>query len=152
MSVSMLLIPAALILVEVISREDLKRMSQNKQSLSIIKTTFNDMGILKKTLESYGANINSFDKGRLTCNVENIDMEFTKAAQDGISLFVRGKEENIDELHRHIKLIDEEYKYNVQEYTYSMLKEKIKENNKLTLEKEEVMNDDSIVLTLNIVE
>ncbi|WP_097026725.1 hypothetical protein [Clostridium peptidivorans] len=150
MSVSILLIPAALILAEVISKDELKEMSQNKQSLSTIRTTFKDMDILKDALECYGANIKSFNKNSLICNVENIDMEFTKAAQNGIILSVKGKEENIDELHRHIKLIDEEYKYNMQEYTYSMLKEKLKENNKLTLESEQVMEDDSIVLTLNI--
>lgn len=150
MSVSILLIPAVLILSEVLSKDEIKRASENKQTMNRISTTFKDMEILKSTIESYGANIISFNTNNLICEVENIKMEFTKVAQEPINLSIKSNIESIDELHHHIKLIDEEYKYNVQEYTYSMLKEKLKKNHNLTLEKEEVTEDDAIILTLNI--
>lgn len=150
MSVSILLIPAVLILSEVLSKDEIKRASENKQTMNRISTTFKDMEILKSTIESYGANIISFNTNNLICEVENIKMEFTKVAQEPINLSIKSNMESIDELHHHIKLIDEEYKYNVQEYTYSMLKEKLKKNHNLTLEKEEVTEDDAIILTLNI--
>ncbi|EKN36478.1 hypothetical protein CFSAN001627_26723, partial [Clostridium botulinum CFSAN001627] len=49
----------------------------------------------------------------------------------------------------HLSIIDEEYKHNVQEYTYKKVVEKLNETD-MYIDNEEVLEDNSILLTVNI--
>ena len=61
---------------------------------------------------------------------------------------IRGNSQ-IRGIYEQLNAIDEEYKKNVQSYTYNKVVEKLKQTN-MNIESEEVMEDDSLVLTINI--
>ena len=112
------------------------------------ETPFMDKAILMKTLEEHGVkNIFEWETG-MSGEVDNYKLVFEKPAEDKpynirIScLSQEGAEEKIDDLNN-------EYAMNVQEDAYLHIIDKLKENN-MQIEHEEVMDDNTIVLTVNI--
>ena len=112
------------------------------------ETPFMDKEILRKTLEEHGVtNITEWENG-MAGDVDNYKLTFEKPAEDKpynlrISCLEQDNaEEKIDDL-------NSEYAMNVQEDAYLHIMEKLKENN-MQVEEEEVMDDNTIVLTVNI--
>lgn len=112
------------------------------------ETPFMDKSILMKTLEEHGVkNIFEWETG-LSGEVDNYKMTFEKTAEDKpynlrISCLENANaEEKVGDLNG-------EYALNVQEDAYLHIIDKLKENN-MQIEEEEVMDDNTIVLTVNI--
>lgn len=111
-------------------------------------TPFMDKSILMKTLEEHGVkNIFEWETG-LSGEVDNYKLTFEKTAEDKpynlrISCLENANaEEKVGDL-------SGEYALNVQEDAYLHIIDKLKENN-MQIEEEEVMEDNTIVLTVNI--
>lgn len=111
-------------------------------------TPFMDKSILMKTLEEHGVkNIFEWETG-LSGEVDNYKLTFEKTAEDKpynlrISCLENANaEEKAGDL-------SGEYALNVQEDAYLHIIDKLKENN-MQIEEEEVMEDNTIVLTVNI--
>lgn len=111
-------------------------------------TPFMDKSILMKTLEEHGVkNIFEWETG-LSGEVDNYKLTFEKTAEDKpynlrISCLENANaEEKAGDL-------SGEYAMNVQEDAYLHIIDKLKENN-MQIEEEEVMEDNTIVLTVNI--
>ena len=111
-------------------------------------TPFMDKSILMKTLEEHGVkNIFEWETG-LSGEVDNYKLSFEKTAEDKpynlrISCLENANaEEKAGDL-------SGEYALNVQEDAYLHIIDKLKENN-MQIEEEEVMEDNTIVLTVNI--
>ena len=112
------------------------------------ETPFMDKSILLKTLEEHGVkNIFEWESG-LSGEVDNYKLTFEKPAEDKpytvrIScLEHESAEEKVGDL-------SSEYALNVQEDAYLHIMDKLKENN-MQIEEEEVMEDNTIVITVNI--
>ena len=112
------------------------------------ETPFTDKSILLKTLEEHGVkNIAVWENG-LAGDVDNYKLTFEKSAVDKpytvkISCLEQDNaEEKVDDL-------SGEYALNVQEDAYLHIMDKLKENN-MQIEQEEVMEDNTIVLTINV--
>ena len=112
------------------------------------ETPFMDRDILMKTLEEHGVkNISEWENG-IAGDVENYKLTFEKPASDKpynlrISCLEKANvEEKVGDL-------SNEYAMNVQEDAYLHIIDKLKENN-MQVEEEEVMEDNTIVLTINI--
>ena len=100
------------------------------------ETPFMDKEILMKTLEEHGVrNIFEWESG-ISGEVENYKLTFEKPSAD--------KPYNV-----RISCLNGEYALNVQEDAYLHILDKLKENN-MQIEQEEVMDDNTIVLTVNI--
>ena len=56
---------------------------------------------------------------------------------------------NVKEVFSQLSLLDDDYKNNVQAYTYENLKNNLIDND-LEIENEEILEDDSIVITVNL--
>ena len=112
------------------------------------ETPFMDKDILLKTLEEHGVkNITEWENG-LSGEVENYKLifekpEFEKPYNVKITCLEHDSaEEKIGDL-------SQEYAMNVQEDAYLHIIEKLKENN-MQIENENVQDDNTIVLTVNI--
>ena len=112
------------------------------------ETPFMDKEILMKTLEEHGVrNIFEWETG-LSGEVDNYKLTFEKPSQDkpySVRISCLEKENAEEKLSD----LNGEYALNVQEDAYLHIIDKLKENN-MQIEQEEVMEDNTIVLTVNI--
>lgn len=111
-------------------------------------TNFVDKTLLLKTLKGYGVFFKELSNEDIQCNVENYILTFHKEGEINYEVEVKGAV-SLSSAYQHLTLIDEEYKQNVQEYTYEKVVKKLEENN-MYIDKEEVLEDNSILLTINI--
>ena len=112
------------------------------------ETPFMDKGILRKTLEEHGVtDITEWESG-MAGNVDNYKLTFEKPAEDKpYNLRISCLEH--DNAEEKVGDLNSEYAMNVQEDAYLHIIDKLKENN-MQIEEEEVMDDNTIVLTVNI--
>ncbi len=126
--------------VHVITEADLMEKS--------LETPFMDKEILLKTLEEHGVTNIKEEYGKITGDVDTYSLSFEKMEADKpyfltISyLSQNNPEEKLNDL-------SSEYALNVQEESYLSIIEKLKENN-MEVEEEEVLDDNTIVLTVNL--
>ena len=112
------------------------------------ETPFMDRDILRKTLEEHGvSDIKEYDS-IISGTVDNYKLVFTKTAEDKpYNLKISCLEQ--DNAEEKVGDLNSEYALNVQEDAYLHIIDKLKENN-MQVEDEEVMDDNTIVLTVNI--
>ncbi|NRT73150.1 hypothetical protein [Clostridium beijerinckii] len=124
-----------------------KKDEENFQEKSF-PTNFVDEKLLIKTLRDYGINTQLAENGTIQCNVENTTLIFYKENSTNYEVKIIGNSQ-IRGIYEQLNAIDEEYKRNVQSYTYNKVVEKLKQTN-MDIQSEEVMEDDSLMLTINI--
>lgn len=113
-----------------------------------LETPFVDKEILLKTLEEHGVMNIKEEYGKITGEVDTYSLSFEKMEADKpyfltISYLAQNNpEEKLNDL-------SSEYALNVQEESYLSIIEKLKENN-MQVEEEEVLDDNTIVLTVNL--
>ena len=110
------------------------------------KTIFTDENLLIKTLSEHGIEDIVNQDGKLYGTAGDIKLEFEKG-KDGIYDMLITHKENED-----MSIVDElsdEYKLNVQEQSYMNIKQNLEKQN-LSIESEEVMEDNSIMITVNL--
>ena len=112
------------------------------------ETPFMDKEILKKTLEEHGVTIIEESESVISGKVDNYKLVFSKPEQDKpYNLRISCLEH--DNAEEKVGDLSSEYAMNVQEDAYLHIIDKLKENN-MQVEQEEVMDDNTIVLTVNI--
>lgn len=154
MSIIITLIPVVLMLKavtlegefeEVIKAANLNRKEQiNRQNFS---TNITSKKLLLKTLKDYGVYSHELDNEDIVCYIEETSLTFRQKIEGDYIVEVSGIND-IRKTYEQLKIIDEEYKHNVQGYTYEKVKQKIAAS-KLQIEQEEVLEDNSIVITVN---
>ncbi len=120
--------------------------SQKYQAIcSQYKTMFTDENLLIKTISEHGLqNISSVD-GKITGTLEGLSFEFEKG-KDGIyEMHITHKQSDDLSIINELK---DEYEMNVQEQSYMNIKKNLEKQN-LTIESEEVLEDNSIMITVN---
>ena len=125
-----------------------KVITENHFIEKTFETPFMDETILTKTLEEHGmTNITKWENG-LSGEMENYKLIFEKPSFDKpYNLRITCLEQ--DNAEDKVNDISGEYALNVQEDAYLHIIDKLKENN-MQIEEEEVMEDNTIVLTVNI--
>lgn len=114
---------------------------------SAFPTNFRDGDLLFKTLKEFG--INPVRNGSsITCKVENSHLTFRQSDDLPFQVEIHN-EPDMKKIFQYLSDIDHDYKRCLQEAVYKKLKARAEEQN-MTIESEEVMEDNSIVLTLNI--
>jgi len=112
------------------------------------ETPFNDKEILLKTITEHG--LHDIEEGidTVTGKVDNYILRFHKKELDKpyfLTIYC-DKDATIEEK---MQNLSEEYALNVQEESYLSIVENLKDNN-MEIEEEEVLEDNTIVLTINI--
>ena len=129
--------------------EDIRVISEKNFIEQDFETPFTDKALLIKTLKEHGVNnISEHGTEKISCTVENYKLIFTKTGNETpYYLHIRCLE--TDNAEEKLNDISSEYALNVQEEVYLNIIEKLK-NNDMTIENEEVTEDNTIVLTVNI--
>ena len=107
-----------------------------------------DKSALLKTLEEHGATNFQTDGNTISCNCEAFHLTFTKTEKDKPYTMVAtyNKDYGLNEL---VENLGSEYASNAQEISYNKIKERLEKQN-LEIEEEEVYDDNTIVLTVNL--
>jgi len=123
-----------------------KRKKENFGSKTVIPTNIMDKNILIKSLSNYIQRL--IDQEQLQDFEDTGSITVEESENGTYNLCFQGyfRQYDIDEIKKEIL---PEYAEDLQEITYNKIIEKIKENN-LNIESEDITNDDSILLTVNI--
>ncbi len=153
MSLTAIFVPIALSIIA----SSVESLSETKKKVAAasqhngrvtIKTRFNDAEMLRRTLLEHGVNtrttsqnsiVSFFPTGQITYSRPSVGMPFVMEIS------------NITDVQCLINEIDEiehEYNGNVQQYTYERVMNNLPKG--MAVDNEEVLEDDSIVITLNV--
>lgn len=128
---------------------DLRYINDISTTVYTYKTNYTDKGILLNTLTEHGAEEIIESDGEISCKLFGMEMVYYKKdGSDGYTLDItqitdKGTCEDL------INDLNEEYGLNIQEVTYNKIKERLEQEN-MRLESETVMDDNSIVLTIEV--
>ena len=129
--------------------EDVHIITEKNFIEKSFETPFMDKEILKKTLEEHGVKTIKEDSyGKISGVVDNYALSFEKMEEDK-PYFIKISCLETDNAEEKAKDLESEYTLNVQEEAYLNIIDKLKENN-MEIEEEEVQDDNTIVLTINI--
>ncbi len=116
------------------------------------ETAFMDKDLLIKTLDEHGvANIKEgevWEKGKITGQVDNYTLTFERESENQ-PYYLKITCLDSDNPEEKLNDLSSEYALNTQEETYLNILDKLKDNN-MELESEEVLDDNTIVLTVNL--
>lgn len=148
MSISLALIPTAMLLKVILFDKDYKNLLENSECINNVElpTNYTDGELLKKTLNEYGAKILYEENNVIECRIEDSLLKFEK--QNEMYMIKIVNSPNGKYIYNDLKEIDSEYKRNLQEQVYINTKKNIQDEG-LYIEKEEVLDDNSIVLTIS---
>lgn len=153
MSLTAIFVPIALSIIA----SSVESLSETKKKVATapmnkgkatIKTRFNDSELLRKTLFEHGVNtrmvspnhiVSLFPTGQITYSRSSEGMPFVMEISNIIDIQCLINE--LDE-------IENEYNGNVQQYTYDRVMNNLPKG--MTVENEEVLEDDSILITLSV--
>ena len=126
------------------------RCGTDATELDPVQTRFNDRTLLIKTLEEHGFTVQQEEDGILTVHTSAGSLRYYQP-QEGEAFWVQPFDLKSEaELHAHEDELTEEYMVNVQKSTYLLLKQRLKERQDMELESEAVLEDQSILLTINV--
>lgn len=128
----------------------LKKLYEESQQEEIppIETIFNDATLLEKTLREHGLKVSVMSENELVCQLDEIQLRYSRQSNnEPFVLHITGIED-VKKLFEEIELFEQEYKQNVQSYTYNTLVENLAENN-MEITEETVLDDNSIMLTID---
>lgn len=110
-------------------------------------TIIMDKETLLKTLEEHGATNIIESCGDISCECDSFHLDFYKEENAPYSLNISyKKEDGVNEL---LTDLSNEYSTNAQEVSYEKIKERLEIQN-LRIEEEEIYDDNTIVLTVNL--
>lgn len=113
-------------------------------------TNFRDEQVLMKTLREYGLRPDAIPDGGIVCGAGASTLRFHPAEEGSYSVEIENTP-NLQQMFQLLSNLDEDYKRGVQASTYEKLMSRIEEKS-LVVESEEVLEDNSIVITLNVQE
>lgn len=111
-------------------------------------TVFADIKLLKKTLEEHGAKEVQYTYNGLSCKIDCFAIDFYRENENEAFKMkvVQDCKENSENTFEELNL---EYGMNTQEESYMKIKERLEAQN-LKIAEEEILEDNSIVLTVNL--
>lgn len=122
---------------------------QQEEQLPPLETAFQDADLLVKTLSQHGLQVQVISDNEMIVRSESGTLRYFR--QDASQPFLLEMKDisNMRELMDSVDELANEYGRNVQTFTYSKVMTGLMEHG-MTLDSEEVLEDDSIVLTLNL--
>jgi hypothetical protein len=111
-------------------------------------TNFTDAKLLLEALRDFGANPAQTNAGDIICRVGKSELRFTQRDGQAFSVEISDAPD-LEQIYQHLADIDEDYKRCVQTAVYEKVKARA-ESQGLILEGEEVLEDRTILMTLQI--
>ena len=114
---------------------------------SDIETQIMDKSTLLKTLDEYGAENIITDNDNISCDCDEFHLEFFKEPAKPYIMNISYL--NPNDMKEFVQNFNNEYGINVQELSYNKIKERLEAQN-LKIEEENIYEDNTIVLTVNL--
>ena len=151
MSISIILAPIAIALVTTATANALSAAAEKttQKTLGSIETVFNDYELLHKTLQDHGLPVERVSDSRLAVKSGKYELLYERPAPGGPFYVSASGWESAAHLIADITCLENEYRSNVQSYTYNKLLQNLSESG-MTVEEETVLEDNSIVLTIAV--
>lgn len=135
--------------LNVAAGRDLRLINDVSTAVYTYTTNYTDKGILLNTLTEHGAEEIAETGEEVSCKLFGMEMiYYKKDGSNGYTLDIT-QVSNKSECEDVINDLNEEYGLNIQEMTYNKIKERLDREN-MRIESESVMDDNSIVLTIEI--
>lgn len=153
MSVTIILMPVAIAIGMSLSSSSIAALlsikPKDKNNLDPVETTFLDASILTKTLSEHGLAVKKESEHSYYISTECGTLHYFRVSDDlPFSLEVLNVND-MDQLITSLESLENEYGRNVQAFTYDNIMQGLSEHN-MIIESEEVLEDDSVLLRLNI--
>lgn len=137
-----------------ISQFENKLVKLTKEDIDLLskeyETPFMNNELLERTLNEYGFKIEKSSELSVVATIERLFFTFARSDVNSPFLLKIEFPDDCMEMQAEVAAsLYEEYGCNTQEETYIRLKEKIDKSN-MYIEDEEILEDDSIVLTINL--
>jgi hypothetical protein len=132
-----------------VAGRDLRYINDVSTTVYTYTTNYTDKGVLLNTLLEHGAEDLVEENGEISCKLFGMQMiYYKKNNSNGYTLDItrisdKATCENV------INDLNDEYGLNIQEITYNKIKERL-DNENMRLDSETVMDDNSIVLTIEV--
>lgn len=128
---------------------EVARVEVAEPASSVYPTNFRDGALLLRTLQRFGVQAKMGPGGEITCAIGRSPLRFRPGGAGAPYTVEIGNESDLRALFVQLSRIDDGYKRGVQGEALATLRARIQERD-LTIEKEEVLADESVVITLNI--
>ena len=151
MSMSAILIPLAIAVIATAnaSKDAIKsNCMQPEKSRQPILSRYADNRMLKKTLTEHGATVEEISENRIKASFAEGSLTYVRNTPEEAFSILIDSINCVDKFLEELDQIYDEYCNNVQSYTYERVMQNLPEN--MEVEKEEVMDDNSILITLNV--
>lgn len=151
MSLGVVLFPLAVsVLVSAAeTAADIKRKCQTEsKQKELIKSRYNDSYLLQKTLEEHGVQVNVLSENHLEATLAEGKITYVRQNDNEPFYIDVSNVGCMERFLEDIDQIDSEYGCNVQSYTYDRVMQNIPDG--MYLESEQVLEDNSILLTLTV--
>ena len=158
MSVSLVLIPLAVAygatvgsaaIASLLAAVDNKSRTNAPQVLEPVDTCFTDAALLQKTLAEHGLSVRALGEHDFVVETEAGTLHYFRPAPGAPFRLQAMHVADVDELLRSIDSLENEYGRNVQSFTYHHVLDELAAHG-MTLDEEELLEDDTLVLRLNI--
>lgn len=150
MSMTLTLVPLVIALGSTVSTASLAAVCTNRQrGISNVPTKYADKELLVKTLREHGIRAQEINDDHIVIRTDEGEIHFMRENKEDPYMMSAKGIRNMEKLAASLKEFEEEYGRNVQAYTYRKILEALEEHG-LSLQEEEVLEDDSIMLTLNV--
>ena len=123
--------------------------SMKERTIAPVQTSCLDKGLLTKTLTEQGLAVEEVDENTLRVVTEGGEVLYHRAGVDRPYFAEARNVKHPEETMAALQEFETAYGRNVQAFTYGKIKEALAEHG-LTLQGEEVLEDDSILLTLAV--
>lgn len=128
---------------------DLRLINDQSTIVYTYNTNYTDKGILLNTLLEHGAQELTETGDEISCKLFGMEMIYHKKSSTSAYTLDITQVSNKGECEELINDLNDEYGLNIQEMTYNKIKERLEREN-MRLESEEVLEDNSIILTIEI--
>lgn len=123
-------------------------ISETKTPVYNFPTIYTDKAVLKQTLKNLKISAIE-ERGKLSFEIPNCLIEL-KSSKNGAYEFKATGYADLKEIHRYFAKIESEYERVVQSNICKNIKSKIAQNPSMKLEQEEVLEDNSVLLTIRV--
>lgn len=130
------------------AKRDLRRVNEVTTTIYTYNTNYTDKAVLLNTLYEHGATEITENDEEISCRLFDMEMKYYKNDTGAFALDITQISDK-SECEDLINDLNKEYGLNIQEITYNKIKERLQQEN-MRLESETVLDDNSIVLTIDI--
>ncbi len=150
MSMTLTLLPMVIALGSTVSTASLAGACLIREKrIEPVPTAFQDRELLLKTLKQHGLTVTEEKQDHFIICTDNGEIHYRRQNESLPFEMEVSKIRDTEKLMAELKEFEEEYGRNVQAYTVNKIMASLKEHG-LTKQEEEVLPDDSILLTLSI--